>query len=118
MAIDVLARPGAVPMIVGDPDDMAGAIGVATDAAGAPVLLLRDREDRLQRVTLDARTAHAFKGQDEAVLVAVDEEGEIAGAWSAPIGAAEGACRKLDAAEIRTLAEALVGGDFHIDFAR
>ena len=117
MAIDVLSRDNCVPIIVGDEEDMADVVGVST-AGGGVHLMMTDESGKTVKLPMSTQASKNFGKNEYALLVALTATDEIASAYLTPINNADKPMRMLEEPEIKELAEALVAGDFTLDFLK
>jgi hypothetical protein len=118
MAIDVLSRPNCIPIIVGDEADMADVVGVGTGAKGEAHLVMSNDQGKTQKVPLSPKASENFMTVDHVLLVSLTPDDQIASAYKMPMNNADGEMQALDEPQIKELAEALVAGDFNLDFLR
>ena len=117
MAIDVLSRPNCIPIIVGDETDMADVIAVNINAGEAHLVMSND-QGQMQKVPLSAQASKNFVTVDHVLLVALTADDQIASAYKMKINSPQDEVEYLDEPAIKQLAEALVAGDFNLDFLR
>ena len=117
MAIDVLSRENCVPIVVGDEADMADVVGVGT-SGGTAHLVMTNENGKTHKVALSPQASKNFATTDYVLLVALTPDDEIASAYKMPINNADMPMEALEEPQIKELAEALVAGDFNLDFLR
>jgi hypothetical protein len=117
MAIDVLSRENCIPIVVGDEADMADVVGVGT-AGGAAHLIMTNEDGKTHKVALSPQAAKNFATSEYVLLVSLTPEDEIASAYKMPINDPDKPMEALDEPQIKELAEALVAGDFNLDYLR
>ncbi len=118
MAIDVLSRPNCIPIIVGDEADMADVVGVGTSGKGDAHLVMTNEQGKTHKVPLSAQASKNFTTVSHVLLVSLTPDDQIASAYKMPMNNADGEMEALDEPQIKELAEALVAGDFNLDFLR
>lgn len=116
MAIDVLAREGQCPLVIGDEGDMGKVIGLSIeDGTGTPSLLAQRQNGETYAVKLSEKSAAAFAGQTEAIFVVIGTANDITQAYTVPVGAAQIEERMLDVEELKKISLELISKDFSVD---
>ena len=118
MAIDVLSRANCIPIVVGDEADMADVVGVGTTTKGEAHLVMTNEQGKTHKVPLSARASRDFSTSTHVLLVSLTPDDQIASAYKMPMNNADGEMEALDEKQIKELAEALVAGEFNLDFLR
>ena len=122
MAIDVLSRRSATPILVGDAEDVQAYRRCYIDESTVPAHLVLSAADEVASVTLrfqmSAACAANISGGESILLVALTKADDIASAILVPLNDAVSPARSVEEPEIKRLAEELVSGDFTLDFLR
>lgn len=118
MAIDVIARSGTRPLIVGDIEDMEGFIEIAFEGTPPKPCIMLEREDNLHSVPLGKDVGEVFSHTDSAIVVAINEDDEIVMSYIVPVGNSDQPIRNLTEEDLKGLTEAIVEQDFAVDFLR
>ncbi len=115
MAFDVLSRPGAVPAIFGDADDIGALVTVTVTQQPFSVVLVFEEDGQFSQIPLSSESAQNMKQATDILAVGVDESGETDCAFMISLEQNRDERRPIDAGAIDTIMSAYDSGGFCLE---